>query len=153
MLLPSRGASIGSTCNSTTPVSSEVDERQNMGMLASPLFTQKREASAATSRINHSNKEISVSSVSHRETCCDVLTQEKVVPRSKEFTGVVFRERTFTEHREVRDFLNFEQVKPLKEKRLRYPNSLERDTIRENFLRNEGTRYCLKRDLRLICMN
>ena len=48
MLLPSRRASIGSTYNSgediATPASSEMDERQCMGMLASPLFTQKRDA-------------------------------------------------------------------------------------------------------------
>ena len=36
---------------SLLPASSEVDEIQSMGMLASPLFTQKREASATSSRI------------------------------------------------------------------------------------------------------
>ena len=36
-------------------VSSEVDERQSIGMLASPLFTLKREASAAPSRVYHLN--------------------------------------------------------------------------------------------------
>ena len=55
MLLPSRKASIGSTYNSNediaTHASSEAGERQSMGMLASPLFTQKREASATPSRI------------------------------------------------------------------------------------------------------
>ena len=55
MLSLSRRASIGSSYNSgediATPASSEVDERQSMGMLASPLFTQKREASATPSRI------------------------------------------------------------------------------------------------------
>ena len=48
MLLPSRRVSFGSRYNSgedatTTPVSSEGDGRQSLGMLASPLFTQKRE--------------------------------------------------------------------------------------------------------------
>ena len=41
-----------STCNSredidTTPVESETDDAQNMGMSASPLYTQDREASGA----------------------------------------------------------------------------------------------------------
>ena len=49
-----RPSSIGSTFNSediaTTPASSEVDKRPNLGM-ASPLFTEKREASAAPARI------------------------------------------------------------------------------------------------------
>ena len=60
MLLPPRRACFGSTYNSgedvtTAPVSSEVDERQSMGMWASPLFTQKREASAALAFIYHSH--------------------------------------------------------------------------------------------------
>ena len=53
--LPSRRASFCSVNNSgqgatTTPGSSEVDERQSMGVLASPLLMQKREASAAPAR-------------------------------------------------------------------------------------------------------
>ena len=40
-------------------------EDKNLGMLASPLFTHKREASAAQSRIYHPNSEISVSCSSH----------------------------------------------------------------------------------------
>ena len=48
MLVPSRRAGIGSTYNSgediaTTPASSEVDERPNMGMLASHVSTKERE--------------------------------------------------------------------------------------------------------------
>ena len=48
MLLPARKASVGSTYNSgedvaTTPVSSEVDERQSIGMLASPLQVQPQQ--------------------------------------------------------------------------------------------------------------
>ena len=48
---PPRSASFCSVHNSgedarTTPVSSEVDEIQSMGMLTSPLLTQKREANA-----------------------------------------------------------------------------------------------------------
>ena len=69
VLIPRR-ASIGSTCNSgediaATPAASEVDETQIMGLLVSPLYTQKREASADPPRIFHSNKENSVSSPSH----------------------------------------------------------------------------------------
>ena len=47
-LLPSRKESIGSTYNSgednpITPAVSEVDERSDLGMLASPLLTKERE--------------------------------------------------------------------------------------------------------------
>ena len=59
LLLPSRRASIGSTA--TTPASSEVDERPNLGMLASALSTQKRGASATAFRIYHSDRENSES--------------------------------------------------------------------------------------------
>ena len=38
----------------TTRVSSEVDERQSIGRLASPLVVQRREASAVLARIFHS---------------------------------------------------------------------------------------------------
>ena len=54
ILLHPRKASIGSTYNSgedTTPAASEVDERSNLGKLASPLSTQEREASAIPFRI------------------------------------------------------------------------------------------------------
>ena len=61
VLSPSRRASVGSTDNS----GEDVDERQSMGMLASPLFAQKREASAAPSRNYHSEREDSVSSSPH----------------------------------------------------------------------------------------
>ena len=49
MLLPSTRARFGSTFNSgedvaATLASSEVDERHNLGMLGSSLFTQEREA-------------------------------------------------------------------------------------------------------------
>ena len=57
MPLPPRRASSVSTYHSgediaTTLASSEVDERPDLGMLASPLFTQTRQASAASSRLS-----------------------------------------------------------------------------------------------------
>ena len=106
---------------------SEVDEIQNMGMLASPLFTQKRGKC--------------------RETSCDVLTQEKVEPRSKRiqesYSG---REKIFTEHRELRNFFDCKQIMSPKEKKQLCPNSLKRNTIRNHFLRNRRIIYCLKHD-------
>ena len=47
-----------------TPNDSEVDDSHIVGLLASPLYTQEREASADPSRIYHSNGENSVSSSS-----------------------------------------------------------------------------------------
>ena len=46
-------------------MSSEVDERQSTGRLASPLLMQKREASAVLARIHHSTGETSTSHSSH----------------------------------------------------------------------------------------
>ena len=65
-------ASFESTYNSgedvtNALVSSEVDERQSLGTLASPLFTQKREASAAQARIYHSDRKFCVTLITHRE--------------------------------------------------------------------------------------
>ena len=73
VLLPSRRKSLESIQNSgediaTTRASSEVDERQSMGMLAAPLFVTP--------------------SFQYRENCCDVLAQAKIEARSKTFTGV-----------------------------------------------------------------
>ena len=70
MLLPWRRTSFGSAKNSgedvtLAPMSSEVDERQSVRMLVSPLFRQKREASAAPARIYHSDRENSMSRSSH----------------------------------------------------------------------------------------
>ena len=48
--------------------SSAMDGRQILGMLASPLLTQKREASAAQPRIYHSDRDTYVSSSSHVPT-------------------------------------------------------------------------------------
>ena len=115
MLLPSGTASICSTCNSgdhvaTIPVSSEVVERHNVGMLASPLFTQKREASAAPSRIYHSSRENSVSYLSHplflqgNLLRCIHKRKWSRDPKSLQ-ESCSERERIFNEHREVRDFL------------------------------------------------
>ena len=118
MLLPSRQASLGSTYNSrediaTTPASSEVDERQNVGMLASPPFTQKREASAAPSRIYHSNREnyVSSSSTSTRKPVAMYShTRESNVEIQMFCRSLLQREkeRIFTEHREIFDFLDLQ---------------------------------------------
>ena len=122
-------------------VSSEVDERQNMGMLASPQFTQKREASAASSITYHSNKENSVSSLSHPLSSTvklvAMLVHERKSSRDPKSLQESYSERegVFTEPRELRDFFfsKFEQIKPLKENKRFYPNSLKRNTRRHYF--------------------
>ena len=100
----------------TTLASSEVDERPNWGMLASPLLTRvtRRETSAAPSRIYNSNRENSesrssrvptsterpVAMHSHRES--QVQNQmfcKSLIQRERE------REKILTEHREISDFL------------------------------------------------
>ena len=66
VLLSSRRASFCSAFDSgedvtTTPVSSEVDERQSMDMLAPPLLVQKSAASAVPARFYHCKRESSMS--------------------------------------------------------------------------------------------
>ena len=93
--LPSRRASLCSVFKSgedatTTLVSSEVDEKQSMGMLASPLLMQKRGASAALARIYV----LGVKLISHSkrgETCRDKLIQTEIEQRPKKRTGDTFR--------------------------------------------------------------
>ena len=48
----------------TLPPESDLDDEQIRNMLASPLYSQEREASADRSRVNHSYRENSVSSSS-----------------------------------------------------------------------------------------
>ena len=67
--LPSRRTCLCSGYNSgedatTTPVSSEVDEKRSIGRLASPLLMQKGEACTVPARIYHSTGESSMSSSS-----------------------------------------------------------------------------------------
>ena len=75
----------------TTPVSSEVFERQSAGRLASPPLMQKREASAVPARTYHSTGKknyVTFISLSERgETCFDTFTQTEVEYRHKKRTG------------------------------------------------------------------
>ena len=69
MLVPSRRASFCSAHKSgedvtTALVSSEVDEKQSRGTLASPLPVQKRAAGAAPARVYHCDRESSMSGFS-----------------------------------------------------------------------------------------
>ena len=118
MLLPSRKASIGSTYNSgediATYASSEAGERQSMGMLASPLFTQKREASATPSRIYQPKL----------RRC--TRTKESRAEIQKGYRSLFPREEGFSPATEkVRIFLNYEQIKPPKESRQLLPKLSE----------------------------
>ena len=72
----------------SAPVRSEVDERQSMGMLVSPPFTQERERGKCISIkdfITLAEKTCVqfITHSEHGETCGDVLAQEKIMPRSK----------------------------------------------------------------------
>ena len=93
----------------TTHVSSEVDERQSMGTLASLILMQKREASAALARIYHSAGESSLSGPSHIRSAgrpvAMHLHKKEIEQRPKMRTGDSASERIRTEHQEVRDHL------------------------------------------------
>ena len=89
-----------------------------MGMLASPLCTQKKEASAA--RIDHSNRESSVSRSSHipvTEIPVAMYLHKRKSSRDSKSLKESYseRKRTFAEHREVPDFLELRADKAAQE--------------------------------------
>ena len=84
--------------------SSEVDERSNLGMLASPLLSQKREASAAQSRqVHYTFQPVQ----GHQWRCTH--TRESQVEIQMFYRSLFPREkRIFTEHRDICDFLELQ---------------------------------------------
>ena len=100
-LLPSRKASIGMTCNSgedivTTPAVLEVDERSDLGMLASPLLTQERERERDRNKekekcdpVQKESSETTTLSYQYGE----VLKQEKIKSRLKCCAGASFTKK------------------------------------------------------------
>ena len=87
------------------PVSSEVDERQSIRRQASPLFMQKREASAIPTRIFHSTGESCMSGSSHipsTENLVAVHSHKRKSSRDKR--GDFTNERIRDEQQEVKDF-------------------------------------------------
>ena len=122
VLQPSRRTSFCSVYNSggdvtTTLVSSEVDERQSMGMLASLLLTQNSETSAAIARNYRSTRESSVSSSSHPRSAgrlVGIYSHKRTSsndPRNIQETHSA-RERIRTADQEVRDHLKLRADKP-----------------------------------------
>ena len=99
MLLPSRRASTDSTHNSgeeiaTTTASLDVDERPNLGMLASPLLTQEREKVQHHSGFITPTQKILIH-IHHtfqpvRRDPGDVFAQDKVKSRFTCFARVSF---------------------------------------------------------------
>ena len=156
MLLPLRKASIGSTYNSgediaTSPSSSEVDERPNLGMLASN--TEERDSSAAPFRIYHSNRENSESRSSHVPTS----TGRPVTiysPKNKSSRDSNVLQESSSEKQRVSLLsieksamsLKCEQIMPPREKKQLHQDSLKRNLIRHCFLRYERLMCCLMHD-------
>ena len=157
--LTPRRASIGSTYNSgedtaTTPASSEVCERPNLGLLASLLLTQTRGKCSPIQDL----------SLSHGKMLCQVHHTFQSVQGDlwrcthtievksgyKCFRGVLFRERDrergrffYWASRNLRFFLNCKQIMPPRENRQLYQNSLKRNIIRDCFLKNRRSFCCL----------
>ena len=55
----------------TPPPDSDLDDEQILALLASPLYTQEREASAERSQVYHSERENLMSSSSQDPTCTE----------------------------------------------------------------------------------
>ena len=133
MLLPSRRASVGSTCYSgeviaITPASSEVDERPNLGMLASPLLTPKREASAAHSGFITLTKKILHVPTSTGDPWRCTHTRESQVEIQMFSRSLIQRKReSLLSIEKSAIALNYEQIMPPKENRQLYQNSLKRE--------------------------
>ena len=86
-------ASIGS--------SSKVDERHILGMLASPLITQKR-GECGPSRIYHSNRDTLHRVQGNLWRCTHATPSQAEIQK---VLGVFFQERIFAECPDIRDFL------------------------------------------------
>ena len=135
----------------TAPVSSEVDERQSTGRLASPLLMRKREASEILARIYHCTGDMSSSShIPSKEKCCDTLTQTDVEQRDKRRTG-----ETLPQVKEYRLNIkkfgitpNYDHKKQFKDNMKPYQDSRKWKVIWENFLRSKRIRYSQKKNLR-----
>ena len=157
ILPPSRRASFCSVYNSgedviTTLVSSKSMRDKTWEMLASPLLTQKREASALPAIIYHSIEK--VLRLAHRifkaqGDLIPVYSQERKSSRDPRNTLETHsaRERIRTEHEEVRDHLKLLADKAAKGKRQPYQDSLKRNIIQDDFLKSKGIRCCPKQDL------
>ena len=137
---------------SSSLVSSEIDERQSTGMLASPLLTEKREVSAVPARIYHSAGESSMSSSSHIRSAGRLVAVYSQKWKSSRDPGSV--QEHFPQVKEyglniseLRDHLKYDQMKQPQENRQPYEESLMRNLLRDYFLRSKGIRYHVKQDL------
>ena len=113
---------------------------KSMWMLASPLFTQKREASAAPARIYQSDRENSVSRSSHSPVTgklAAMYSHKRKSSRDPQSSQESYSERERGHSPSIEKFgifLTSEQIKPPKERRQPYLNSLKRNIIRDYFL-------------------
>ena len=162
MLLPSRKTSIGSTYSSgedtfTTPAVSEVDERSNLGMLASPLLTQERESER---EVQPRSEFITLTEKVLRDVHHTFLpvrgdpwrcshTRENQVEIQRSCRSLIQKEKGFSLSIEKSAIsLNCEPIMLLKVKKLLYQYSLKQNIKRTCFLRNKRIIYCLKPDPR-----
>ena len=164
-LLPSRKASIGSTYKSgedivTTPAVSEVDERSDLGMLASPLLTRERGRERERQVRHHSEfitliETSSVTRSSHVRTSTERLvamcTQEKIESGLKCCTGVFFIQKEngfFVSVKKSATSLVHELLMLLEEHKLLCQGTLKRNITR-NYLLSEVRSKLEMRQLRV----
>ena len=137
----------------STPVSSEVDERQSIGRMASPLPWQKREAVAIFARIYHSTRETSMSQSSHTPRTVQLVASHSHKRKSsRDIRSVqdkhLENERVRAEHQEVQEA---ELKKRSKGKMKPYRGSRKRNFTRKYFLKNRGLRYSQRQNLSYYC--
>ena len=153
VLLPSRKASIGSTCNSgedmvTTPAVSEVDERSTFGT-AGFTTVNTGETCNTIQNLSLSQREFwdtfIARSYQYGKTRGDVLTHEKIKSRSKCLAGVLFRTRkdSFWASK-ILDFFELRADHAAQGGKAAVSRLSESDIIRDCFLRNKRIMYCLK---------
>ena len=145
-----------STCNSrddmaTTPVELEINQAQIMGMLASPLHAQEREASADPSRIYHCDRENSVqgSSLSRSSTGKPVAVFSHNWKSSRwSFSD---KEGEDAENQEVRNTWRYMQIEHFKDNGKLCLSSLKQNFIRKFFLKNREVKYSQRQDSNYFC--
>ena len=120
---------------STPPPKSDVDDDQIRNMLASPLYSQEREASADRSLVYHSFREKSVSSSSH-------FRVQGNLPRCYHFKESRVKTHFPTEKAFPQDIKQFREEVNLSS------GSLMRKRLRGQFLKNEEIINSQKRNLK-----
>ena len=145
----------------TTPVQSVMNDAQIMGMLASPRYTQERDASVDRHElitltekipcqvhhfpITYGETRRDVFTLKYGETRCDVFTQKKVE------TSIPRRKETMQNYKKFENSWRYKQIEHFMENRKLCLRSMKQIFIRKFFLKNKEVRYSQRQNSNYFC--